>query len=69
MVFACLTTCFYAAGRVGEFTVKRLDVFDARKHITPANIREEVDRNGLQVTVLHIPCTKTSPDGKEVSLA
>ena len=42
-VFACLTTCFYAAGRVGEFTVTRLDGFDPAKHVTPANLKDEKD--------------------------
>jgi len=27
-VYACLTTCFYAAARLGEFTVPRLNAFD-----------------------------------------
>jgi hypothetical protein len=67
--FACLTTCFYAAGRVGEFTVKRLDGFDPTKHVTPANLRQEEDRNGLQVTVLHLPFTKASSEGEDVSWA
>jgi hypothetical protein len=68
-VFACLATCFYAAGRVGEFTMKRLDGFDPTKHVTPANIREERDRSGLHVTVLHLPCTKASPGGEDVTWA
>jgi len=33
---ACLTTCFYAAARLGEFTVRRLDAFDPVLHVTPA---------------------------------
>jgi hypothetical protein len=28
VVFACLTTCFYAAAQVGEFTVTQLEGFD-----------------------------------------
>jgi hypothetical protein len=68
-IFACLATCFYAVGRVGEFTVKRLDSFDPTRHATPANIREETDRNGLHVMVLHLPYTKASPGGEDVSWA
>ena len=67
--FACLTTCFYAAGRVGEFTVNRLDAFDPTKHVTPKDLRGEEDQNGLCVTVLHLPCTKTSSEGEDVSWA
>ena len=33
-VFACLTTCFYAAARVGEFLVPRLDAFAPSLHVT-----------------------------------
>ena len=33
-VYACLTTCFYASGRLGEFTVRRLDGFDSTKSVT-----------------------------------
>jgi hypothetical protein len=68
-MFACLTICFYAAGRVGEFTVNRLDGFNPMKHVTWANLRGEEDRNGLKVTVLHLPCTKTSSEGEDVTWA
>ncbi|KAF8223695.1 hypothetical protein L208DRAFT_1426004 [Tricholoma matsutake] len=57
--FACLTTCFYAAGHVGEFTVMWLN----------ANLRQEKDDNGLYVTVLHLPFTKASSEGEDVSWA
>lgn len=66
-VFACLTTCFYAAARVGEFTVPRLDAFSPASHITPSNLRKDANRNGVEVTVLHIPRTKAAPiDGEDV---
>ena len=38
-VFACLTTCFYAAARVGEFVVPRLDAFSPSSRVTTANLR------------------------------
>ena len=37
-VFACLTTCFFATGRVGEFTVQRLDGFNPNIHISRARV-------------------------------
>ncbi len=37
-IFACLTTCFYAAARLGEFTVWHLDAFDPVLHVTPASL-------------------------------
>jgi len=68
-VFACLTTCFFATGRVGEFTVQRLNIFDPNKHVSQAWVRLDQDRGGQQVTVLHIPHTKASPQGKDVCWA
>jgi len=66
-VFACLTTCFYAAARVGEFVVPRLDSFAPSLHVTTANIRVDRDPNGLEVTVLHLPHTKAAPlEGEDV---
>ncbi|THH08774.1 hypothetical protein EW146_g8885, partial [Bondarzewia mesenterica] len=68
-VFACLTTTFYAAARLGEFTVPRLNAFDASRHIKPSDVRVEHDRNSLQTTVFFIPKTKSAPNGEDVSWA
>jgi hypothetical protein len=66
-VFACLTTCFYAAARVGEFVVPRLDAFSPSSHVTTANLRVDRNSSGLEVTVLHIPLTKAAPlEGEDV---
>src|SRR5271170_16284 len=66
-VFACLTTCFYAAARVGEFVVLRFDSFSPSLHVTVANICVDRDPNGLKVTVLHLPATKAAPlEGEDV---
>ncbi len=51
-VFACLTTCFYASARLGEFTVCTLDSFRPSAHVTTQNLSYDQDRNGLKVTVL-----------------
>jgi hypothetical protein len=67
--FACLATCFYATGHVGEFTVMWLNSFDPTRHATLANLKQGRDRNGLHVTVLHLPFTKASPEGEDVSWA
>jgi hypothetical protein len=67
-VFACLTTTFYAAARVGEFTTKTLKDFHPSKHVKPANVRVEVDRNGFSSTIFVLPITKSEPiNGEEVS--
>lgn len=66
-VFACLTTCFYSAARLGEFLVPRLDAFNSARHVTTANLRSERNQNNLEVTVLHIPQTKAAPlEGEDV---
>ena len=54
-VFACLTTCFYAAAHVGEFLVPCLDAFASSHHIAPANLHVDRNAEGLEVTVLHLP--------------
>ena len=66
-VFACLTTCFYASGRLGEFTVQTLQRFNPSTHITRQNLTYDQDRNGLKVTVLHLPRTKmVGSEGEDV---
>lgn len=66
-VFACLTTCFYAAARVGEFLVPCLDAFSPAHHVTSANLSVERNSEGLKVTVLHLPHTKAAPlEGEDV---
>ena len=67
-VYSCLTTAFYTAGRLGEFTVPRLGAFEKERHVKPADVRIEHDRNGLSSTVFHIPKTKSSPiQGEDLS--
>ena len=66
-VFACLTICFYASGRLGEFTVQTLQKFNPSTHITRQNLAYDQNRNGLKVTVLHLPRTKmVGSEGKDV---
>ncbi|KAF8868769.1 hypothetical protein CPB85DRAFT_1242511, partial [Mucidula mucida] len=60
-VISCLTTAFYSGARLGEFTVPRLEDFRARDHVTRANMRLSVNKNGFEVTVFHIPKTKAEP--------
>lgn len=66
-VFACLTTTFFAAARLGEFTVKNLDSFNPDIHVKRSDIRQELDRHGNRSTVFHLPRTKVSDTGEEVS--
>jgi len=68
-VFACLATCFFATGRIGEFTIQRLDGFNPEFHISRTQLSYDQNREGQQVTVLHLPCTKVSPQGEDVCWA
>ena len=66
-VYACLTTCFYASARLGEFTVRMQTSFNRKKHITTQNLTYKQDRNNLKVTTLHLPLTKVATnEGKDV---
>jgi hypothetical protein len=64
-VFACLTTTFFTAARLGEFTIKNLSSFNIEAHIKITDIRHDIeDRNGNKVTTFHIPQTKIVPREK-----
>jgi hypothetical protein len=66
-VFACLTTCFYASARLGEFTVRTLNSFSPTTHVTLQHLSYDQDRNGFKVTVLHLPKTKAAGnEGEDV---
>jgi len=67
--FACLTTVFYSAVRVGEFTLRWLTAFNSAEHITPAHVRDDTDRNGFHTKVFALPRTKSSQNGEEVNWA
>jgi hypothetical protein len=67
VVFAYLTTCFYAAAHLGKFLVPHLNAFKALHHVTTSNLCIEKNQNNLEVTVLHIPQTKAAPtEGEDV---
>ena len=66
--YACLTMTFYAATRLGEFTVKNLTMFDPNTHIKRSNVQVETDHNGLKSTIFRLPWTKISTtSGEDVS--
>jgi hypothetical protein len=66
-VYSCLTSAFYVAGRLGEFTVPNLSTFNKEIHVKPSDVRIEYDQNGLSSTIFHIPRTKASMHIKDVS--
>jgi hypothetical protein len=69
-VFACLTTTFYSASRLGEFTQKKLKNFDPKIHVSPKDVRADIDRHGNRSTVFHLPYTKSAQyAGEDVSWA
>ncbi|KLO04247.1 hypothetical protein SCHPADRAFT_758613 [Schizopora paradoxa] len=68
-VFACLVTTFYTCSRLGEFTLKSLSSFDPEYHVKRSDMRSEKDRFNNCVTVFHLPKTKTSKKGEDVTMA
>ena len=68
-VWACLTTTFYTAARLGETTVKNLTAFDPSIHIKPSDVRAVQDRGGLEMTEFRLPRTKVSMAGEAISWA
>ncbi|KAK0191738.1 hypothetical protein F5146DRAFT_931255, partial [Armillaria mellea] len=65
-VAACLTTTFYSAARLGEFTLPNLQCFDPDIHCKRSNVQKSRYRNNLEQTVFFIPKTKTSIHGEDV---
>ncbi|KAG2336533.1 hypothetical protein BDR05DRAFT_978771 [Suillus weaverae] len=68
-VFACLTTTFFTCACVREFTICHLDAFSPMLHVKPSNIQDTQDHQGLKITNFHLPCTKISIHGEDVSWA
>ena len=67
-IFACLTTIFYTASQISEFTVPNLKAFSSQVHVKPTDVRTECDQQGLESTIFSLPVTKASPMlGEEVS--
>ncbi|KAF8167639.1 hypothetical protein B0H34DRAFT_813930, partial [Crassisporium funariophilum] len=65
-VFACITTVFWSAARLGEFTLNSLSAFDHQKHITVANVKRSVGPGGEPVMAFYLPHTKCATNGEEV---
>ena len=70
-VFACLTTTFWTAARLGEFTIPRLDAFNPEQHVKRSDLKlNVVDRHGNRVSTFFIPWTKASKSqGEELNWA
>ena len=66
-VYSCLMTPFYTAGCLGEFMVPNLSAFDREMHVKLPDVRIEYDHNSLSLTIFHIPKTKASMHGEDVS--
>ena len=54
---------------MGEFTVPKLDGFIPETHVSKSRLSYDQSREGLKVTVLHIPHTKVSHRGEDVCWA
>ncbi|EKM56456.1 uncharacterized protein PHACADRAFT_91797, partial [Phanerochaete carnosa HHB-10118-sp] len=66
-VYTCATALLHGIARSDEFTVPKLSAFDLCLHVTIANIRRGVsDHDGNTVTVVHLPCTESLPEGEDI---
>lgn len=65
-VFACLTTTFFSAARLGKFTLPSLRAFVPDHHVKHADVHVDQDRHGLKVTVFRLPRTKCSTTSEDV---
>lgn len=68
-VFACATTCFYSAARLGKFIVPTLLSFNPLLHVKPSNISSSTDCAGLPTTAFFLLQTKSVMHSKTVSWA
>lgn len=66
-VRSAAATIFFSAARSGEFLQKTLNSFDPRLHVKPSDVSKKVDRQGHSVTSVHLPVTKTAPQGEDVA--
>lgn len=65
--FACLTTTFWSAARLGEFTVPTLSSFEGSRHVKRSDVSHGTHpAGGAPVTVFHLPHTKCSEHGEDV---
>lgn len=62
-----MTTTFYVAACLGEFTIPTLKAFDPAIHVKPSDIHIDYDHNSLKSTVFHLPRTKAALNGKDVA--
>lgn len=68
-VRSCLLTTFHSAARVGETTLPNQTAFDATQHVKPSNLRQIVTREGLTMTEIAVPMTKSAPNGETLQYA
>lgn len=66
-VRSAAATIFFSAARSGEFLQKTLTSFDPLLHVKPSDVSQKVDRDGRSVTSVHLPVTKTAPQGEDVA--
>lgn len=68
-VRAALNIMFYSLAQTGELTVPLQTAFEPAHHAKLADIRDDKDRNGLPIKVIHLPVTKSSLSGEDIFFA
>ncbi|KAI0629538.1 hypothetical protein C8Q77DRAFT_1065479, partial [Trametes polyzona] len=68
-VWACVCIAFFSLARLGELTVQNQKAFKSTIHPSRNSMRQEVHRDGSEVTVIHLPRTKAASEGEDISFA
>ncbi|KAG2053324.1 hypothetical protein BDR06DRAFT_1053232 [Suillus hirtellus] len=67
--YACLVVGFFSLARLGELTIHSLQVFDPSLHVKMSDVHHVCNHQGLDTTVVTLPCTKTSLTGEDIYFA
>ena len=65
-VYSCLTTAFFLAAHLSEFTLPSLKAFIPSLHVKRSDVVLRQDCHGLKVTVFCLPHTKCSANREDV---
>ncbi|KAL1948033.1 hypothetical protein VTO73DRAFT_12108 [Trametes versicolor] len=68
-VWACVLVSFFSLARLGELTVKNQSAFKQASHPSRSSLRLERHRGGSEVRCIFLPCTKSAPQGEDISFA
>ncbi|EIW59637.1 uncharacterized protein TRAVEDRAFT_36956 [Trametes versicolor FP-101664 SS1] len=68
-IWVCACVAFFSLAQLGELTVKTQKSYKASEHPSRQSVHIVKHRDGSIVHSIHLPITKTSPKGKDISFA